>query len=118
MIGVVLWRDETLTKAVIWCEDQGDLAFFTNEAGAELQEFNPGDWVEFDLTISGNIRIAENLAVLIEQGSPDLADRLSAAESCGPKAGAGQQSGGTVVPFPLQADKKRGVSAPLQASQG
>ncbi|MFY0309218.1 hypothetical protein ACFMBG_04885 [Leisingera sp. D0M16] len=118
MIGVVLWRDETLTKAVIWCEDQGDLAFYANEGGAEFREFNPGDWVEFDLTISGNIRIAENLSVLIEQGSPDLADRLSAAEVCGPEAGAAEQSGGTVVPFPLRAAKKRGVSAPRQASQG
>ncbi|UWQ52463.1 hypothetical protein K3726_10565 [Leisingera caerulea] len=116
MIGVVLWRDETLTKAVIWCEDQGDLAFYTNEAGAEFQEFNPGDWVEFDLTISGNVRIAGNLAVLIEQGSPDLADRLSA-EACAPAAGAEDQTSGAVVPFPVQSAKKRGVSAPLQVRQ-
>lgn len=116
MIGVVLWRDETLTKAVIWCEDQGDLAFYTKDAGAEFQEFNPGDWVEFELTISGNVRIAGNLSVLIEQGSPDLADRLSA-EACGRDCGAEDQTRGAVVPFPVQSAKKRSASAPLQASR-
>lgn len=118
MIGVVLWRDEPLTKAVIWCEDQGDLAFFSNVAGADFPECNPGDWVEFDLSISGNVRIAENLTVLIEQGSPDLADRLSAAEACGSDAGTADKGFGSVVPFPLKSEKKRSASAPLQASQG
>ncbi|KIC09983.1 hypothetical protein RA19_12495 [Leisingera sp. ANG-M1] len=118
MIGVVLWSDESLNKAVIWCDDQGDLAFYTNKAGDGFQELNPGDWVEFDLTLSGNFRIAENLSVLLEQGSPDLADRLCAAADGGCAPAAGPQASGTVVPFPLQAAKKRRASAPLQASQG
>ena len=27
MLGVVLWSDVSDRKAVIWCEDQGDLAY-------------------------------------------------------------------------------------------
>ena len=29
MYGVVLWADASDTKAVIWCEDQGNLAYYT-----------------------------------------------------------------------------------------
>ncbi|WP_264213198.1 cold shock domain-containing protein [Leisingera thetidis] len=118
MIGVVLWSDEPLNKAVIWCDDQGDLAFYTNKAETGFQELNPGDWVEFDLTLSGNFRIAENLAVVLEQGSPGLAEQLSEAACCGAEPAAGGPDGGTVVPFPLQASKKRCVPAPLQAGRG
>ncbi|MEX0304333.1 MAG: hypothetical protein AB3N24_18080 [Leisingera sp.] len=118
MIGVVLWSDEPLNKAVIWCDDQGDLAFYSNKAEANTQVLNPGDWVEFDLTLSGNFRIAENLSVLLEQGSPDLAEKLSAAAGCCKSPAAGAHDSGKVVPFPLQAAKKRRASAPLQASQG
>ena len=28
MFGVVLWADPVDRKAVIWCEDHGDLAYF------------------------------------------------------------------------------------------
>ncbi|NSY37077.1 hypothetical protein GKC28_02205 [Leisingera sp. ANG59] len=116
MIGVILWSDAPLTKAVIWCDDQGDLAFYTNKAGTECAELNPGDWVEFDVTLSGNIRVAENLAIVLEQGSPGLADRLSATAVCAvPDTGGKEQK---VVPFPLQAAKKRCVAAPLQTVQG
>ena len=115
MIGVILWSDAPLTKAVIWCDDQGDLAFFSNRAGTECAELNPGDWVEFDVTLSGNIRVAENLAIVLEQGSPDLADRLSATAECKAEDAGGQEQ--KVVPFPLQAAEKRRVAAPLQTVQ-
>lgn len=113
MIGVILWSDDPLTKAVIWCDDQGDLAFFTNKAGADFGELHPGDWVEFDIRLSDSLRIAENLTVLAEQGSPGLADQLSASAGCGKETDAAPQ-GQTVVPFPMQAAEKRRAAAPLQ----
>ncbi|MEW2911635.1 hypothetical protein [Leisingera sp. JC11] len=117
MIGVILWSDAPLTKAVIWCDDQGDLAFFTHKTGADFQDLHPGDWVEFDITLSGNIRIAENLAVLMEQGSPGLADRLCA--TAGNRGEAEVKSPEPkVIPFPLQVAEKRRVSAPLRIVQG
>lgn len=110
MIGVVLWSEQSLGKAVIWCDDQGDLAFYSGADGAALTELRPGDWVEFDITLSGKFRIAENLRVLMEQGSPGLADQLSNATGCGkPESDAdcgGQtargaaEGRGTIVPFP------------------
>ena len=118
MIGVILWSDAPLQKAVIWCEDQGDLAFFKNNADADSPALNPGDWVEFDLTLSGNFRIAENLSVLAEQGSPDLASRLSAAGDCCSVPAANAEKTSTVVPFPTQAAVGREKQAALQAQRG
>lgn len=110
MIGVVLWSEQSLGKAVIWCDDQGDLAFYSGADGAALTELRPGDWVEFDITLSGKFRIAENLRVLIEQGSPGLADHLSTTTGggkpvsdadCGvPTAKAATEGRGAIVPFP------------------
>ena len=118
MIGVVLWSDETLNKAVIWCDDQGDLAFYTNkDAEAGFQELNAGDWVEFDVTVSGNFRIAENLVVLMEKGSPDLAGRLSAAAGCAAGTSSEDANGGTVIPFPVREASKRNAAAALQAGR-
>ncbi|WP_323783365.1 hypothetical protein [Leisingera sp.] len=109
MFGIVLWRDDPLNKAVIWCDDQGDLAFYTRKASEDFLELNPGDWVECELTLNGNCRIAENLALVLEQGSPDLADRLCAAAGRGAKAAGAGQENGTVVPFPQHSVKKSGA---------
>lgn len=110
MIGVVLWSEQSLSKAVIWCDDQGDLAFYSGADGAALLDLRPGDWVEFDIALSGKFRIANNLRVLVEQGSPGLADQLSTATPSGKptscedsvcKTAGGPADGkGTIVPFP------------------
>ena len=60
MLGVVLWSDASDRKAVIWCEDQGDLAFMT-AADAVLNRdgfFDAGDLVQFDTCIEGSRRRA------------------------------------------------------------
>lgn len=47
MMGVVLWSDQQVGKAVIWCEDQGKLAYVTGdqaEINTEL-ELQAGDLV-------------------------------------------------------------------------
>ncbi|WP_420663473.1 hypothetical protein [Cribrihabitans neustonicus] len=111
MIGVVLWSDATLNKAVIWCEDQGDLAFFRRAPDLCQSQLSAGDWVEFDLVLQGNIRLAENPVVLAEPASPEIAEQLTAAATMADAAG--QQPGaaepvpglphaltGAVIPFP------------------
>jgi len=68
MIGVVLWSDAQDRKAVVWCEDQGDLAFLT-DCGAQMQAggfFDVGDLLRFDLDVRQNHRHARN-AQLIEE---------------------------------------------------
>lgn len=79
MIGIVLWRDKTAGKSVIWCEDQGDLAFATDVGAEQFVELRVGDWVSFGVTLSGNIRLAEDVILLAEEGCPDLVGDLVAA---------------------------------------
>lgn len=78
MIGVVLWRDLTAGKAVIWCDDQGDLAFFTHLGILDAFEICVGDWVTFDLELHGDFRMAKEVQVLAEPGCPDLVHNLVA----------------------------------------
>ena len=63
MFGVILWVNSTDRKAVIWCEDEGDLAYFEDEiqpTQAEVGFFDAGDYVEFDVTTDKKLRRASN----------------------------------------------------------
>ena len=80
MFGVVLWKDEQAQKAVIWCEDHGDLAFYSSRDTEFPPELGAGDWVQFDMTVKRNQRFAHNPKVVSEGGYADLADSLSATE--------------------------------------
>lgn len=63
MYGVILWSDPDVGKAVIWCEDQGDLAYYeaTEVDGAEdALFFDPGDYVEFEVDLQNDMRRAVN----------------------------------------------------------
>ena len=58
MYGVVLWTDQRENRAVIWCEDHGDLVFYRGAAGGDAA-MAPGDLIEFDIRDSGDVRVAE-----------------------------------------------------------
>ena len=78
MLGVVLWSDASDRKAVIWCEDQGDLAFMT-AADSVLNcdaFFDAGDLVQFDMCIKGSQRRACNPRLVMERASTALPDAL------------------------------------------
>lgn len=68
MIGVILWSDAVDQKAVIWCDDQGDLAFLSRHENVVLPEkyFSVGDVVEFNVRTVRNMRLASN-PVLVQQ---------------------------------------------------
>lgn len=97
MIGVVLWSDASDRKAVIWCEDQGDLAFL-NSADDIFQSdafFDAGDVVQFDMEVQASMRRAHNPRLVVEQAGASLPDALrqtahSAAQST---------EGAKVIPF-------------------
>jgi hypothetical protein len=76
MIGIVLWRDITVGKAVIWCEDQGDLAFYTHPGTFDTFEICVGDWVLFDLELNGGLRLALDVRVLPEPACPGLVNDI------------------------------------------
>ncbi|MFK7881043.1 hypothetical protein [Roseobacter sp.] len=78
MIGVVLWSDTSDRKAVIWCEDQGDLAFL-NSAEDILQPgafFDAGDVVQFDMEIHSTMRRAHNPRLIQERAGAGLPEAL------------------------------------------
>jgi hypothetical protein len=85
MIGIVLWSDTTAGKAVIWCEDQGELAFYSHVGTTENFAIRVGDWVSFDLKLKSDLRVALDIQVLREPGCPHLAENLAVADQ---KAGA------------------------------
>ncbi|TNJ44067.1 hypothetical protein [Phaeobacter sp. B1627] len=77
MIGVVVWSDAARKKAVIWCEDQRDLAYSLLPEGAVGQLLmSKGDLVEFETRYEGALRIAENVRVVENSRRSGLADAL------------------------------------------
>jgi len=107
MFGVILWSDEQDQKAVIWCEDHGDLAFYRNTDGTTQLGLDAGDWVQFDMKMERNQRLAKNPRLISEGVYPDLAGALCAApdQARRPAQASPQSSRGsaTIIPFaPLQ----------------
>ena len=80
MIGVVLWSDPCEGKAVFWCEDQGDLAYYVPEiieaTGTDL--FDAGDMVQFEVSVERRIRKAHNAQLLQERACVGLPESLRA----------------------------------------
>lgn len=78
MMGVVLWSDPDDKKAVFWCEDHGDLAYYDGSMrDAAGEEFlSPGDMVDFDMTLERKVRRAHNAHVIQTRVCTGLQDHL------------------------------------------
>lgn len=77
MFGVVLWADPVDRKAVIWCEDHGDLAYFKGSLHeGDFPEIDSGDLVQFELQRERSVRLALNPRLVAEGQFPSLADSL------------------------------------------
>lgn len=79
MYGVILWSDPQIKKAVIWCEDQTNLAYY--EAPEQLKSaetcfFDAGDYVEFDISMDDNLCRASNAQIVVSGSDPRLPVRL------------------------------------------
>ncbi|SEF59966.1 hypothetical protein SAMN05421751_102177 [Jhaorihella thermophila] len=114
MFGVVLWSDRKDNKAVIWCEDHGDLAFYRpccEEAGVSL---DTGDWVQFDLTTERDMRLAHNPRLVAEGAYAGIADVLGRGEgdTTDTTTTHGRDGVAEVIPFrPVRSRTKRGASS-------
>ncbi len=78
MYGVVLWADECDQKAVIWCEDHGNLAYY-NGAEHSMHEgvaLDPGDLIQFELREEQDCRRASNLRRVDAGWAPGLPENL------------------------------------------
>jgi hypothetical protein len=92
MFGVVLWSDATEDKAVIWCEDHGDLAYYRQTGRGDKVALDVGDWVQFDVTMVRHLRYAHNPRLVAEGVFNGLAQSLADT----PDSGTGQvERGGT-----------------------
>lgn len=78
MYGVVLWADAADRKAVIWCEDHGNLAFYSGPEPSAHQgvELDAGDLIQFDIREERDFRRARNLRRVDQGYAPDLPEKL------------------------------------------
>jgi len=122
MFGVVLWSDATEDKAVIWCEDHGDLAYFRQTGRGEKVTLDVGDWVQFDVTMERHMRYAHNPRLVAEGMFDGLAQSLAStpnarvqpAEQSGTRPIHAPQ-GAEVIRFSFDRKRRRG---PVTADAG
>ncbi len=103
MYGVVLWADCSDHKAVIWCEDHGDLAYYhdTTPSAHDGVALDAGDLVEFDLSQEKDLRYARNPERIVRQQYAGIAQRLRSACRVPPRITPVREKLGQVVPFRL-----------------
>lgn len=90
MFGVVLWSSKDDHKAVIWCEDHGDLAFYNGSADSVFDgdALDAGDLIRFNLSEGRDMRLATDPQLIAEQHYPGLVDNLMAKGIPGSAGGA------------------------------
>ncbi|HKK98570.1 MAG TPA: hypothetical protein VJ928_10320 [Marivita sp.] len=93
MYGVVLWSDANAQKAVIWCEDQGELAFYTpcEQSLHDAPVLDAGDLIQFDVVVKQNMRKATNPQLLESSHSPDLPANLKSSQPADAKGTSAQK---------------------------
>ena len=107
MYGVVLWCSEDSRKAVIWCEDHGDLAYFQVPNG--LIRLEAGDLVHFRSEQTRRMRLAKDLELVDQHRYRALPERL---KSVGAPSGECTEEGANVVTLPVT---RRSLAKPLPA---
>lgn len=80
MYGAVLWSDPSSERALIWCEDHADLAFFAAEC-CSTPRLEAGDLVTFTLTTEKSMRVAQDVEVVATEEYPFLAHGLQLAKT-------------------------------------
>lgn len=115
MLGVVLWSDSTDKKAVIWCEDHGELAYFDGKGSSifEGASLDAGDLVQFEMQQENQRRLAHNMRRVQQGAYAGLTERLveAAAPQKEPVPQADRRSGGfsaaKIIPFSRRRSARR-----------
>ena len=87
MYGVVLWIDKSAQKAVIWCEDHGNLAYFNPQTDtvasnkSENSNLEVGDLIKFHVRNWRSVRRASKVELVDAARFTDLAGGLAVAEA-------------------------------------
>lgn len=120
MYGAVLWSDRCNGRALIWCEDHGNLAFFNSDADNDVDDltFEEGDLVRFKVRDGQGMRLAFEVTVVSAEEYPSLAAGLRTAASAPRESNCGTPDGqagrGKIVPFdPGAKDRDRPAARKL-----
>ncbi len=78
MRGVIIWHCQNTRRAVVWCDDSGELAYASDAMAwaNPTQQVAIGDYVAFDLRSSAAARNCANLRLIEHGHAPDLVDVL------------------------------------------
>lgn len=78
MLGIIIWSDPEAHKAVIWCEDHGDLAFANGtDCLVGLAEMpGEGTLVHCVTEMRDTTRTCVRLVVLDHFAAPEIAEAL------------------------------------------
>ncbi len=113
MIGVVVWADTARNKAVIWCEDQRDLAYYLPSAEAQAGTApGRGDLVEFDARYKGTLRIAENVTVVEANSRTGLGDALRGGSTWARRSNIHRGAQVTSLSIPDRVEQDRNAERP------
>ncbi|WP_353472061.1 hypothetical protein PVT71_12240 [Salipiger sp. H15] len=112
MFGVVLWADLADQKAVIWCEDHGDLAYWHDPVVSQHDgiSLDVGDLVQFDMMEGAQLRHAMNPERLESKQFFGLAQSL---RTVGPEprgTAPREAADGSVVLFPGPWQREKNVA--------
>lgn len=101
MIGLVLWSDAEDSKAVFWCEDHGDLAYFDASLEPEVEAvcLNAGDMVSFELTVEDSVRQARRPLVVTPKICNGIQEHLLETASRNEQVQVEPRKTDNVVPF-------------------
>jgi len=110
MIGVILWSDPSDQKAVIWCEDQGDLAYLSRPDTLALAEnfIDVGDVVEFEVSTERSMRLAHSVKLVSSGKAKSLVDDLHTSVPPEPNTMSGSAQ---VIPFRIDSPFRQTGSA-------
>lgn len=108
MCGVVLWSNPDDQKAVVWCEDQGNLAYYVEpEQGTTPGvSLDAGDLIEFELREERQYRQVTNPTLLVQDHAPELARQLGTCANSDATTVPARNWASNVVMFPRSRDWK------------
>lgn len=108
-MGVVLWSSVNDEKAVFWCEDHGDLAYFSEKTANDAQKvtFQTGDMVQFDITVELKTRHAYNACIIEQKVCKGLDEDLRKKVDQDVSAKVDMPTSGKVIPLHVPAQATR-----------
>ena len=113
MFGVVLWCNVESRKAVIWCEDQGDLAYLDMRVSSGVPA--PGDLVRMEFQMDADVRRVANCELIAERHAPSIASTLKLAVRPETATVRSSDAGACIIPFRPAAVKRSALSGQMAA---